>query len=92
MIRCRLAFFSPLGGSYSSRAKVKGFQNDLNTLASKVIWITNKKEAQEKEKEARKEIRSKRENKKQEKNERSKREKRNAREKKRGCAYYENEK
>ena len=80
MIRCRLAFFLPLGGSYSSRAKVKGFQNDLNTLASKVILITNKKEAQEKEKEARKEIRSKREK------------KRNAREKKRGCAYYENEK
>ena len=61
----------------------------MNTLASKVILITNKKEAQEKEKEARKEIRSKRENKKQEKNERSKRKKRNAREKKRGCAYYE---
>ena len=39
----------------------------MNTLASKVIWITNKKEAQEKEKEARKEIRSKREKKKQEK-------------------------
>ena len=67
MIRCRLAFFSPLGGSYSSRAKVKGFQNDLNTLASKVILITSKKEAQEKEKEARKEIRSKREKRKQEK-------------------------
>ena len=51
----------------SSRAKVKGFQNDLDTLASKVILITNKKEAQEKEKEARKEIRSKREKRKQEK-------------------------
>ena len=35
----------------------------MNTLASKVILITSKKEAQEKEKEARKEIRSKREKK-----------------------------
>ena len=35
----------------------------MSTLASKVILITSKKEAQEKEKEARKEIRSKREKK-----------------------------